>query len=381
MLAATRPISGRTIHSWEKVRVLTGRAGGPSVGVPESLIERSHALADLFGQLSAEHGDRVGVHPADLLAERAELLGLARQSPSSCGGGAKLMRALDGWVAISMSRADDVALMPAWLGDGDWSATNVDAKSTGQSEVVAVPWTAIEVAVGQRRAAELVPFGAELGLAVSALGEVGSGRFASRTNFSRKSRTGKRLRVVELASLWAGPLCGRLLAEAGAEVVKIESTERPDGARLTPTFFHAMHPNTSFVQLSFASQDGRAELLDLIRNADVVIEGSRPRALRQLGIDAEDILSDAASRLSVWVSITGHGRTGNEGNRVGFGDDAAIAGGLAVWDETGPMFLADACADPLTGLAAATEVLDVIGLGGSWMLDVPLSHVAAVMAN
>lgn len=379
MLSSTQPDPGRVTAPWKKVRELTGRSGGPPVDVPKPLVDRSHMLADSFAELSRTLGQRVLVHPADLLAERAQLLGLTRRSPSSCGGGAKLIRTHDGWVAVAMSRPDDLALLPAWLGDGDWS--EVDPTELTVSLGVGAPWTAIELAVGARRTGELVSSAAELGLAVSALRESPAGGLSLRTSYGNKPRSGARLRVVELASLWAGPLCGRLLSAAGAEVIKVESIERPDGARWTPSFFEAMHPDVSFLQIPFSSQAGRNQLLDLVRNADVVIEGSRPRALNQLGIHAEELLCDAAARVSVWVSITGHGRVGANGNRVGYGDDAAVAGGLAVWDEAGPMFVADACADPLTGLAAATEALAVHSLGGSWLLDVSMSGVAAWSAG
>jgi len=112
----------------------------------------------------------------------------------------------------------------------------------------------------------------------------------------------------------------------------------------------------------------------------VVIEGSRPRALRGWGIDAEAHLA-AEDGPRVWVSITGHGRTGAEADRVGFGDDAAAAGGLVVGDDDGPCFLADAVADPLTGIAAAKAVEEALGEGGSWLLDAALARVAASVAR
>ena len=119
--------------------------------------------------------------------------------------------------------------------------------------------------------------------------------------------------VVDLSSLWAGPLCTRVLADLGATVIKVESDRRPDGARRGPlAFFERLHRGKRMVSLDLAG----SELRELLADADVVIEASRARALRQLGIHAEEL------RPQVWLSITGYGR---EVDRVAFGDDAAAA--------------------------------------------------------
>ena len=89
----------------------------------------------------------------------------------------------------------------------------------------------------------------------------------------------------------------------------------------------------------------------------MVIDASRPRALAQLGLDLDRLL---ATGPRVWVSITGHGCTGEDGNRIAFGDDAAVAGGLVVHDESGPSFCADAVADPIAGITAAAAALECV---------------------
>jgi crotonobetainyl-CoA:carnitine CoA-transferase CaiB-like acyl-CoA transferase len=186
--------------------------------------------------------------------------------------------------------------------------------------------------------------------------------------------------VVDLSALWAGPLCGALLAEAGARVVKVESTARPDGARSGPAaFFDLLNHRKRSVALDLRARDGVQALRELLQAADVVIEASRPRALEQLGIDADELLATAGPR--VWVSITGHGRTAPQRDWVAFGDDAAVAGGLVAWDDDGPCFCADAVADPATGLVAAAAALDALATGGRWLLDVALARVAAHLAG
>jgi crotonobetainyl-CoA:carnitine CoA-transferase CaiB-like acyl-CoA transferase len=108
----------------------------------------------------------------------------------------------------------------------------------------------------------------------------------------------------------------------------------------------------------------------------MVIEASRPRALAQFGLDAGDLVA-AGDGPRVWVSITGYGRTGAGADRVAFGDDAAAAGGLVVWTDDGPLFCADAAADPLTGLTAAGASVDALRSGGRWLLDVAMAAVSA----
>jgi crotonobetainyl-CoA:carnitine CoA-transferase CaiB-like acyl-CoA transferase len=185
--------------------------------------------------------------------------------------------------------------------------------------------------------------------------------------------------VVDLSALWAGPLCGDLLAGTGATVLKVESPHRPDGARRGPAaFYDLLNGRKRSVGLDFRQAEGVETLRALIRRADVVIEASRPRALEQLGISAADEVRDGGPQ--VWVSITGYGRTDASG-RVAFGDDAAAGGGLVVWREGGPMFCADAVADPTTGLAAANACLNALASGGRWLLDVSMAGVSAELAG
>jgi hypothetical protein len=321
---------------------LTGRFDGPPVVPPDGVVERILAL-----------GAPLGVDMMALLAERAAPAGFVRSGPRTCGGAGRLVRAGDGWVAVNLARDDDLASVPAWL----------EVDDGGE------PWVAVETHVPHRRTSELVERAALLGLPVAALGEVAPPRDAVRC-----VRTGdappldRPPLVVDLSSLWAGPLCTRLLADRGAEVVKVESPTRPDGARRGPrAFFDRMNAGKRNVVCDLRSR----ELADLLASADVVVEASRRRALRQLGIVAEEIGP------KVWLSITGYGRAVD---RVAFGDDAAVAGGLVAWDDAGPVFLADAVADPLTGVASATAVDALLQSDGRWIVDAAMAGVAAHVA-
>ncbi|MFI7667673.1 CoA transferase [Nocardia sp. NPDC049526] len=182
--------------------------------------------------------------------------------------------------------------------------------------------------------------------------------------------------VVDLSSMWAGPLCAHLLGRAGARVVKVESTRRPDGARRgDPRFFDWLHGGHEQITVDFHTPAGQETLRELVSTADVVIEASRPRALAQLGLaPGERVHRDG----QVWLSLTGYGRA--EPMRVAFGDDAAVAGGLVGWDAGEPVFCGDAIADPLTGICAALAVCCAVLGGGGQLIDLSMRAAAAAFA-
>ena len=105
--------------------------------------------------------------------------------------------------------------------------------------------------------------------------------------------------VIEFGSLWASPLCGDLLRRSGCRVIKIESLSRPDGARRGPLgFFDLLNGGKESLALDFKDDRSLKFLRKIVKEADVIVEGSRPRALRQLGIDAETEVENG----KVWIS-------------------------------------------------------------------------------
>jgi hypothetical protein len=337
-------VSG-AVERWFEVGLgaLTGRPDGPGLAPAADVVERIAAL-----------GEPIGADALALAAERGPLLGLRRGGAVSCGGATWLLRAADGWVALSLARETDVELLPAFLGIEDPSE---------------VPTVVAAASAADLRAAAVL-----LGLPFAILDETppsagASGSVASpvmATPLGDAEPLDRPPLVVDLSSLWAGPLCSRLLLERGATVVKVESASRPDGARQTPALFALL--NHGKEQRSVDP----SEFAGILATADVVVEGSRPRALEQLGIVAAELEGPR-----VWVSITGHGRDAANRERVAFGDDAAVAGGLVVHDGAGPCFAGDAIADPLTGVAAAAAAVAALDAGGRWLLDAALARTAA----
>jgi crotonobetainyl-CoA:carnitine CoA-transferase CaiB-like acyl-CoA transferase len=349
---------------------LTGRAGAPPLGPPARLVTKLRDVAVALASGAARLGGRLEVDPLALLGERAAISGLTRNGTTSSGGATRLLPGPAGrWVGVSLARPEDIELVPAWL----------EVPTTPSD-----PWPVVADAVARRGGADLVDRARRLGLPVALLpasfADAPAPVARTEAGGGAERRPLHDTTVVDLSSLWAGPLCGSLLAEAGAEVIKVESTTRPDGARQGPAaFFDLLNGGKRSVVLELDRPDGVRQLGDLLAVADVVIEASRPRALEQMGIDAHVHLT--SGRPLIWASITGHGRRAPERDWVAFGDDAAVAGGLVSWDDVGPVFCADAIADPTTGLFAAAAVVDALSRGGSWMLDVSLVGVAAHLAG
>ena len=261
--------------------------------------------------------------------------------------------AADGWCAVALPRADDVAALPALM--------ELD-EVTGDHWIALTRWAATCPTDHVVSRAQL------LDIAVAALGEASAGMPIVRScGGSVGLRRVDGLLVVDLSSLWAGPLCGQLLARAGATVVKVESPRRPDGTRSgAPAFFDWMNVGKLSYAVDFDS-DGDA-LRRLLAAADIVIEGSRPAALRRRKLSADDM---PARPGRIWLRINGYR---DQPDRPAFGDDAAIAGGL-VGD--GPVFLGDAIADPLSGLEATRAVGESLTRGGGEVIEVSMAQVAA----
>jgi hypothetical protein len=299
---------------------------------------------------------------ATLLGERAALNGFAIPGRMSAGGGCHLLETRDGCIALNLARADDVELLPALFGTAD------------------VGETTIERFTREHSAATLVATGRELGLAIAALdGEPAGPAIDIVTEGPVREATQRPPLVVDLSALWAGPLAGHLLQLAGATVLKVESCSRPDAMRDgDPALFARVNQSKASLLVDLRAPEGIAALTALIARADIVIEAARPRALRQLGIDAEALVR--ATPGLVWLTITGHGGSGEAANWVGFGDDVGVAAGLsaALRDASGTIgFVGDAIADPLTGIAAARAGWERWRSGRGGRIMVSMRGVAA----
>ena len=348
-------ISSDPLAAWAAsgAMALTGRREGPP------LVAAGHAAAWTQEQLGG-----LGLSIPGLLGERAAYAGLQRNAPWSCGGAFRILPSSDGHVGLSLARPSDIELIPAlieaavgddhdpWEAVAAWLTTTTSSDAEARIRLLALPGGAVPAVSPTDRP----------GIVVETHGETRNER-----------RRDERPLVVDLTSLWAGPLCAHLLGCRGARIVKVESRERPDGARLGPTaFFDLLHNGHEQIVFDFATEID--QLRALIADADLVLEASRPRALRQLGLSAEETVATGTS----WLSITARGRASDA---VGFGDDVAASAGLVAHDAGRPIPAGDALADPLTGVAAAVAAADALASQEARLIDVSMLHVAAAVAG
>jgi formyl-CoA transferase len=142
------------------------------------------------------------------------------------------------------------------------------------------------------------------------------------------------LRVLELGQLLAGPFCGQLLADFGAEVIKLEQPgagdpmrqwgrEKPHGKSL---WWPVIARNKKSVTVNLRHPEGQQIVRDLVRQADILIENFRPGTMERWNL-GYDTLSEINPRL-IMVRVTGFGQTGPYAGRAGFGAIGEAMGGL-----------------------------------------------------
>ena len=171
------------------------------------------------------------------------------------------------------------------------------------------------------------------------------------------------LRVLDLTRVRAGPTCCRILADFGADVLKVEAppgvdpNEGMSGARDGYDMVN-LHRNKRSLTLNLKEKEGREIFLDLAENADVVVENFRPDVKERLGIGYEALR--AVNPRIILASISGFGQSGPYRLRAGFDQIAQGMGGL-MWvtgfPGEGPMRAGIAIADSSAGVYAATGIL------------------------
>lgn len=323
------PLAWRRCGLW----TMTGKGADNPWMCPVGLAGVADGVLLALRSLSNEP-DRLPERGSALIGERGRLLGLTRHGRISANGSCRLLEAADGRIALNLARESDWALVPVLIG----------------GECAAGDWDTVQRRIALLAVEDLLGSARDLGIPLARDAHLPAQSILPQLD-ARAAGTAPRRqpRVVELASLWAGPLAGSLLVRMGAQVCKVESPLRPEGTRAGhPVFFHLLNEGKRMLSFDFQDREEVAKLKSLLESADIVLEGSRPRALEQIGIDRQHYVSHGA----VWVSITGH----QDPYRVGFGDDAGVEAGLArtmeeAWGE--PVFVGDAISDPLTGLHAA----------------------------
>jgi crotonobetainyl-CoA:carnitine CoA-transferase CaiB-like acyl-CoA transferase len=170
------------------------------------------------------------------------------------------------------------------------------------------------------------------------------------------------IKIFEFASYVSGPFAGMLLADLGAEVVKIESPNGGDafrnwGKQDYNGTFGSMNRNKMSVTLDLKTEAGRTAARRLALSADVIIENFRPGTMERLGLGYEPLA--AANPRLIYCSITGFGSQGPYSNRPGYDTvGQAVSGLLSVLtDRTAPQTMGVSLSDHLAGTFAAYGVL------------------------
>jgi crotonobetainyl-CoA:carnitine CoA-transferase CaiB-like acyl-CoA transferase len=181
------------------------------------------------------------------------------------------------------------------------------------------------------------------------------------------------LKVVELARVLAGPFCGQILADLGADVIKVESPEG-DGTRLwgppwvertdasgkvhrEAAYYHACNRGKRSIIADFCDADDLARVKALIAGADVVIENFKTGSLTKFGLDYASLA--AANPALVYCSITGFGQTGPRAHEAGY--DFVVQGMSGFMSLTGepeghPVKMGISISDLSTGVWAANGI-------------------------
>lgn len=176
-----------------------------------------------------------------------------------------------------------------------------------------------------------------------------------------------RFRVLDLSRVRAGPTCARMLADFGADVIRIEPPPGVDpndamfAAKRKGGDFENLNRNKRGLALNLKKREGVEVLHRLVRDADVVLENWRPDVKQRLGVDYETLAS--INPRIILASISGYGQDGPYARRPGFDQVIQGMGGLMSitgFKESGPVRAGIAVSDSSTGLYAALGILTAL---------------------
>jgi crotonobetainyl-CoA:carnitine CoA-transferase CaiB-like acyl-CoA transferase len=209
------------------------------------------------------------------------------------------------------------------------------------------------------------------------------------------------VRVLELARILAGPWAGQILADLGADVIKVERkgpgddtrswgppfVEGKDGERLSAAYFHATNRGKRSIELDFESEDGKRIVRKLAARSDILIENFKVGGLEKFGLDYQS-LAPENPRL-IYCSVTGYGQDGPYAPRPGYDLMAQGMGGIMsiTGDATGkPMRVGMPVSDIFTGVYSVVGILAALAQRertgkGAYVDTSLLDSTVGVLAN
>lgn len=175
----------------------------------------------------------------------------------------------------------------------------------------------------------------------------------------------KGLRIVDLTRVLAGPFCTMLLADMGAEVIKVEVPGKGDDSRSYPPFlrgasayFANLNRNKQSIVLNLKKQEAREILMNLLKQSDVLLENFKPGTMDKLGLGYESVRK--VNPGIIYASISGFGQYGPYKNRPGYDIIGQAMGGLmsvSGWPDSPPTRTGTAMGDIVAGLNACVGIL------------------------
>ncbi len=209
------------------------------------------------------------------------------------------------------------------------------------------------------------------------------------------------VRVLELARILAGPWAGQILADLGADVIKIERTgagddtrgwgppfvEGADGNKLAAAYYHSCNRGKRSVAVDFETETGKRIVRKLAARSDIVLENFKTGGLARFGLDYKSLSQEKPE--IIYCSITGFGQDGPYSHRAGY--DLLVQGMGGIMDLTGkpddePMRGGVAFADVMTGIYSAVAITAALNERnrtgkGSYIDMALLDTQVAVLAN
>jgi crotonobetainyl-CoA:carnitine CoA-transferase CaiB-like acyl-CoA transferase len=174
------------------------------------------------------------------------------------------------------------------------------------------------------------------------------------------------IKVIELGQLIAGPFCGQVMADFGAEVIKVEPPGKGDAIRQwgrldkdgDPVWWSVIARGKRSVTLDLRTEEGQTVLRDLVREADVLIENFRPGTMERWGL-GYDRLSEINPGL-IMARVSGYGQNGPYSSRAGFASVCEAAGGMRYisgYPDRPPVRVGLSLGDTMAGFNAAMGIL------------------------
>lgn len=188
------------------------------------------------------------------------------------------------------------------------------------------------------------------------------------------------IRVIEIGVMLAGPYATMLLADLGAEVIKIEPPSGEISRQVSDSYFASLNRNKRSVFLDLASEDGRAKLGALVADSHALLVNMKPSAIKKLGLTYADLRRH--NEKIVCVALTGYGLHGGDDPAFDYVIQAATGVAAMTGDPDGPPTLPGySAADNSTGLTAALGLLAKIVSGQGGQVDVCLRDVMLSQLN